>query len=146
MKVLLSIKPEFVEQIFNGKKKFEYRKVIFNDNEVNTIIVYSTMPVGKIVGEFKIKRVHKDCPKLLWDKTKEHSGIQKEFYNQYFDGRESGFAIEIDYVIQYEIPLDPKELFDKFIAPQSFSYLKEFDKILANKKKLCINRNVKISA
>ena len=26
MKVLLSIKPEFVQEIFTGKKKYEYRK------------------------------------------------------------------------------------------------------------------------
>lgn len=29
MKVLLSIKPEFVEKIFAGEKKFEYRRTIF---------------------------------------------------------------------------------------------------------------------
>ena len=29
MKVLLSIKPEFVEKIFSGEKRFEYRKNIF---------------------------------------------------------------------------------------------------------------------
>ena len=28
MKVLLSIKPEFVQEIFTGKKKYEYRKDI----------------------------------------------------------------------------------------------------------------------
>ena len=27
MKVLLSIKPEFVQEIFTGKKKYEYRKL-----------------------------------------------------------------------------------------------------------------------
>ena len=29
MKVLLSIKPEFVEKIFSGEKRFEYRKFAF---------------------------------------------------------------------------------------------------------------------
>lgn len=31
MKVLLSIKPEFAERIFNGSKKYEFRKVIFKN-------------------------------------------------------------------------------------------------------------------
>ena len=55
MKILLSIKPEFVEEIFSGRKKFEYRKAIFTNKKVTSVIVYSTMPVGKIVGEFTIE-------------------------------------------------------------------------------------------
>ena len=49
MKILLSIKPEFVKEIFSGKKKFEYRKSIFTNKKVTSVIVYSTMPVGQIV-------------------------------------------------------------------------------------------------
>ena len=41
MKVLLSIKPEFVREIFAGNKKYEYRKAIFTKN-VNQVVVYST--------------------------------------------------------------------------------------------------------
>lgn len=52
MKVLLSIKPEFVEKIFSGEKRFEYRKSIFKQQNIDTIVIYSTMPVGMIVGEF----------------------------------------------------------------------------------------------
>ena len=51
MKVLLSIKPEFVKEIFEGRKKFEYRKSIFT-KDVTSVIVYSTKPEGMIVGEF----------------------------------------------------------------------------------------------
>ena len=47
MKALLSIKPEFAEAIFNGKKRFEYRKVIFK-KEVKYIQVYVTKTVGKL--------------------------------------------------------------------------------------------------
>ena len=50
MKALLSIKPEFAEAIFNGEKKFEYRKVIFKE-KVKYIQVYVTKPIGKIIGD-----------------------------------------------------------------------------------------------
>ena len=56
MKILLSIKPEFVEEIFSGRKKFEYRKAIFTNKKVTSVIVYSTMPVGKIVASLPLKR------------------------------------------------------------------------------------------
>ena len=44
MKVLLSIKPEFVEAIFSGEKLYEYRKAIFKKN-VTTVVIYATKPV-----------------------------------------------------------------------------------------------------
>jgi len=56
MKILLSIKPEFVEEIFSGRKKFEYRKAIFTNKKVTSVIVYSTMPVGKIVWWMNLSR------------------------------------------------------------------------------------------
>ena len=38
MKVLLSIKPEFAEKIFNGTKKYEFRKSIFKNKDVDKVI------------------------------------------------------------------------------------------------------------
>lgn len=125
MKVLLSIKPEYVEKIFSGTKKFEFRKVLFNDKRVNTILVYSTMPVGRIVGEFQIKKIHQDSPEGLWSKTKEHAGIDGAFFLQYFGSRKRAFAIEIGCVTLYDQPIDPKTVFTKFTAPQSFFYINE---------------------
>ncbi|MBJ6707862.1 ASCH domain-containing protein, partial [Campylobacter upsaliensis] len=83
MKALLSIKPEFAEAIFSGKKKFEYRKVIFKE-KVKYIQVYVTKPVGKIIGEFEVEEIVKDDPVKVWKKTGKHSGIKKSFYMQYF--------------------------------------------------------------
>lgn len=134
MKVLLSIKPEFVEKIFCGEKRYEYRKALFKNSEVNTIVVYSTMPVGRIVGEFKIKKVHKDSPNQIWEKTQKHSGVEEDFYKEYFKGRNHGFAIEISNYIRYDHPIDPREIFDNFTAPQSFSYIEDYDKLLSDWK------------
>ena len=65
MRVLLSIKPEFVEKIFSGEKLYEYRKAMFKNVNVSSVVIYSTMPVGKIVGEFKFKKIHIDSPKVI---------------------------------------------------------------------------------
>jgi len=124
MKVLLSIKPEFVEKIFSGEKRFEYRKSIFKKSKITTVVVYSTMPVGKIVGEFTFKKIHKDNPSVIWNKTQKFSGISYEFYKTYFAGKNCSYAIEIETVKRYANPKDPKELFPHFTPPQSFCYLK----------------------
>jgi predicted transcriptional regulator len=123
MQVLLSIKPEFVEEIFNGTKKFEYRKAIFKNKEVKTIVIYATMPIGKIVGEFEIDDIIEKHPHDIWEETKQYSGVSKEFYYQYFKGRDKGYAIGIKRLKKYKKPRCPYKLYDKFTAPQSFKYL-----------------------
>lgn len=122
MKVLLSIRPEYVEEIMNGSKKFEYRKRIFK-KDVEAVIIYSTMPVGKIVGEFKIERIINDTPEELWNQTFTYSGISKKYFTEYFSDREEGFAIQIKDLLKYEIPITPKDVFSHFVAPQSFMYV-----------------------
>lgn len=123
MKVLLSIKPEYADKIFSGEKKYEFRKVAFKNRLIQIVVVYSTMPVGKIIGEFRIKNIHKDEPKKIWKKTKKYSGIDESFFNQYYNGKNYAIAIEIDNPILYKIPLNPKEEFENFVAPQSFRYI-----------------------
>lgn len=54
MKILISIKPQFVDKIRRGEKKFEFRRVLPKHQEVDTIIVYASKPVGKVVGEMII--------------------------------------------------------------------------------------------
>lgn len=123
MKVILSIKPEFVERIFSGIKKFEYRKVIFKRNDISTVVVYATKPYGKVVGEFEIGDIIVNNPKDLWKQTKDYSGISKSYFTEYFEGRDQGFAIKIKSCKKYDVPLD-LSVYDKSIkvAPQSFCY------------------------
>lgn len=123
MKVLLSIKPEYADRIFNGEKKFEFRKAMFKNSNVTTVVIYATMPVGKVVGEFEIDEIIKDCPSKLWKITKSFAGITQDFFESYFDGRDAGYAIGVKKAIRYEKPLDLKSFLPKGIPPQSFCYL-----------------------
>ena len=50
-KILISIKPKYVQDILLGKKLYEYRKRLPSD--VDAAIIYATAPVKKIVGEIK---------------------------------------------------------------------------------------------
>ncbi|WP_339801553.1 ASCH domain-containing protein [Paenibacillus sp. FSL R5-0744] len=122
MKVLLSIKPEYVEKIFSGEKRYEYRKAIFKKN-IDTIVVYSTMPEGLIVGEFKIDTILYNSPEIIWNETKEYAGVSNSFFKKYFANRLEGYAIKIINPVRYEKPIDPKLEFESFHAPQSFCYI-----------------------
>lgn len=123
MKVLLSIKPEFVERIFSREKRYEYRKSIFKRTDIDTVVIYSTMPEGKIVGEFSFKQILNDSPDNVWKLTKQYSGVNKKFYDGYFDQRDNAYAIEIANVVKYDDPIALNQLARKIQPPQSFRYL-----------------------
>lgn len=122
MKVLLSIKPEFAYKIFDGTKRYEFRRSLFKNKDVKKIIVYASSPVSRVIGEFDIDLVIKKDIDQLWADTKEYSGITKDFYESYFQGKEEGFAIKVKSYTKYENDYCIKEKYGKK-APQSFIYI-----------------------
>ena len=123
MKVLLSIKPEFAERIFDGSKKFEFRKAIFKDERITTVVVYASSPTQMVIGEFKIDSIINDEPMKVWRKTKKHAGINEDYFFQYFADREIAYAIKVKNVKRYRKPLCLRQDFN-LTPPQSFMYLR----------------------
>lgn len=123
MKVLLSIKPEYAHRILDGTKRYEFRRRVHRDARVHTVVIYATKPVGKVVGEFSIKDVHTEHPDSLWEKTKEFSGITKQFFSEYFHGRDVGHAIEVKTVKRYRKPKELRDFLASGVAPQSYAYV-----------------------
>jgi len=121
MKVVLSIKPEFAEKIFDGTKKFEFRKAIFKNTDIKTVIVYASSPVQKVIGEFEIERIINKDIDSLWGLTQANSGISEDYFYKYFEDRTEGFAIEIKKYKKYKQPKSLMEDFNLF-PPQSFAY------------------------
>lgn len=122
-RILISINPEYVEKILNGTKKYEYRRMIAK-KEVKSLIIYSTCPVKKIVGEVKVVKTIEMAPSSLWEKTKETAGISRKKYREYFNGRKKAYAYVLGSVTKFEVG---KSLTDIGIekAPQSFLYLNQ---------------------
>jgi type I restriction enzyme S subunit len=125
MNVLLSVNPKYVAKIVDGEKKYEFRKRIFKKKDVDQIYIYSTFPVGKIICTVTIKRILEGSTDEIWEKCSLHSGMTKDEYFCYFEGKEKAFAIEIKNVRVFGRPLDPYITFDSFIPPQSFYYVEE---------------------
>ena len=85
--ILISIKPEYVERIFNGSKKYEYRRRLPKDN-IDKIVIYCTTPVKAVIGEVSVIKTISDTPGKLWGQTKDFAGISKEKYFEYFRYKE----------------------------------------------------------
>ena len=122
MKVLLSIKPKYVEEINKGSKLYEFRKVIFND-DIKTIYVYETDQKKKIVGKIIIDDIIEDSPLNLWQKFEDKSGIAKHEFFEYFKDRNKGYAIKIKKYVNYKKPIDPYKNKPNFVPPQSYLYV-----------------------
>ncbi|MEN4018225.1 MAG: hypothetical protein PQ975_06900 [Methanobacterium sp.] len=123
MNVLLSIKPKYVEEIKKGNKKYEFRKTGFRKKCLKEAYIYSTSPVKKIVGFFKIEKIIEDHPENLWENFKEYSGIAEDEFFDYFRNKEKGYAIEINEFEIFNDPIDPASIIPNFVAPQSFRYI-----------------------
>lgn len=119
MNAILSIKPQFVEEIVAGKKKFEYRKSVFKQ-PVEKVYVYASAPISKVIGEFQPVDVVSGVPADVWKKTKEFSGITKKFFDEYYKGKKTAYAIVIQNFVKYDCHVIlPKGMH----APQSFRYI-----------------------
>ena len=121
MNLIISIKPEFVENIISGEKKYEFRRRIYR-KEVNRIYIYQTLPNPGIVGYFTPSRIIKDTPENLWNNLKDVSGTSEEFFKSYFHDKTEGYAIEISDLVVFENPITDADI----KAPQSYKYI-DFD-------------------
>jgi predicted transcriptional regulator len=121
MIVLLSIKPEFAKKIFDGTKKYEFRRKIFK-NDVSKVVVYASSPVKSVIGEFEVADILYNDTETLWQKTKKYSGITKDFFDAYFAEQDKAYAIKVGKMLIYDKPKLLSELGLGF-APQSFVYL-----------------------
>ena len=122
-KILLSIKPEFAERIFSEDKQYEFRRVVFKSPDVRRVVVYSSSPVRKVIGEFEIDHVMSKCVRALWRDTHKYAGIHKSYYDSYFAGKKIGHAIKIKSVQKYKRPRCLKKRYGIEHPPQSFIYL-----------------------
>jgi predicted transcriptional regulator len=121
MNVVLSIKPEFADKIFDGSKRFEFRKAIFKNPKVTKIIVYASSPVQRVIGEFEIDEILKFEKNKLWELTSSESGISKDFFFQYFADKEHGYAIKIKNTRRYSESKCLRSDYNLY-PPQSFVY------------------------
>jgi len=122
MKVLLSIKPEYAIKIFDGSKRFEFRRVIFKNPNVKTVVVYASSPIQQVIGEFEIDNILSFSPEAIWQMTKRNSGITEEYFYAYFADKDIAHAIKIKKTRKYRKPLSLKDDFN-VLPPQSYLYL-----------------------
>ena len=91
--VIISIKPEYVEKIFSGEKKWEFRKSRITADK---FFIYETAPISRIVGEFTPRWIGEGTPEAIYAETcNDGAGIDYDKFFEYFKGHKTAFAYEI---------------------------------------------------
>lgn len=120
--LLISIKPNYVSQILNETKKFEYRRRK-PKRSIDKIYIYETRPTKMVVGYAEVLEViEKDVPSL-WKETSTFSGMLEEDYLDYFNDKEKAIAFKLGKVTKFKNPKTILEVSGKTMPPQQYYYI-----------------------
>ena len=130
--LLIAIKPEFAEKILSGEKTFEFRKRLPKE-PVDTMLIYSSSPVQRIIGYTHIDGTLTLSLDDLWEKTKKGAGITEDYFQEYFARQNKGSALILSSPVTLSHPVKLEEIGVER-APQSFMYVTQdtFERMLAN--------------
>ena len=120
-RMLLSIKPEYVNKIISGKKTYEFRKFHCREG-IDTIVIYATAPMKKVIGEVALVGIIEGDVEYVWHATRGFGGILKRDYKKYYQEREVAIAYQLGEVTVYEEPMRLEDLGLDYV-PQSFAYI-----------------------
>jgi predicted transcriptional regulator len=122
MDVLLSVRPEYTEKLFSGEKLYEFRKRKPKEI-IGRVLIYESRRSRKILGWFSVRTIHSGSPGDIWERCKDHSGIEKKRYLSYCNGNKVIHALEIDHIFRFNPPRNPFDMIPDFKPPQDFVYL-----------------------
>lgn len=118
--LLISIHPEYVERIFAGVKRYEFRKTK-PARPFGKVYVYATAPAMIIMGVLE-GAFMTGTPGWIWNTCKEQAGISELDFLRYFEGRTVAHALQI--TSARRMCIDPRSIDPRFRAPQSWCYLR----------------------
>jgi predicted transcriptional regulator len=121
--VLLSVKPRFADQIVDGTKRVEFRRVWANEH-VPWIAIYSSSPTKMLVAIAEVESVVAASASTLWAvNCSRGGGLTRGELRSYFSGKTKGYAVMLGRVLRPNAPIEPAKIVQGFRAPQSFRYL-----------------------
>jgi predicted transcriptional regulator len=92
------------EAILAGDKTFEFRRLRFK-RDVRTIVLYAWSPSCKVVGEFTLEEVLTLNSTTCGETTYHGGGIERSYFDEYFEGRSTGHALKVKRTRRYRSPL-----------------------------------------
>tara|TARA_R100000306_G_C4378159_1_gene142899 strand:+ start:2023 stop:2439 length:417 start_codon:yes stop_codon:yes gene_type:complete len=125
--VIISIKPIYVDKIFEGVKSVELRKRVgARFNQGTRLFIYCSSPVKKITGWAEISQVETLDVATIRSRFLKEACISEVDFEEYYRGHDQGVVIRLCNVNQFRegIPLNILRSYG-FCPPQSYCYLKK---------------------
>ena len=130
---LISIKPQYVKQIFLGNKLIELRRRTISLNSGTRLWIYSTVPEATIKGAAIIDRIILDRPYNIWRKFGTSACISRDEFDLYFNRYRLAIAIKFQNVVPLIPGLTLTDLRNEipgFHPPQHFLKLRKTHPLL----------------
>jgi len=124
--VLISVRPQFSQQIVRGEKTVELRKKVPANLSGKKVFIYSTCPDARIIGFFEAKEVESLPILELWERVQAYAGIAKKDFLDYYAEKEEGYAIFFHEFVELENPITLEALRERnpgFVPPQNYHYI-----------------------
>ncbi|MBE9192233.1 hypothetical protein IQ230_18105 [Gloeocapsopsis crepidinum LEGE 06123] len=117
----LSIKQIYAERIIAGTKKIELRKRPIGIELGDLILLYETNPDSVIRGGFIADKTISLSPPRMWNQYHHIMGVDKEFYDIYFENCEFAYGTLIRQSFSFPaLPLKQiQKLCSGFVPPQA---------------------------
>ena len=90
------------------------------------VYVYVSSPAMELKGGFRVGEIWADSPQNIWNLVANMAGVDRETFDEYYEGTKMAYALEIKEVWEYEKGLSLETLrqkFEGFVVPQSYRYL-----------------------
>ncbi|WDQ16782.1 ASCH domain-containing protein [Rhodopirellula sp. P2] len=124
--LFLSIHPEYVQAILEGRKTVELRKRRPRAEVGSTVVIYATMPQCEVVATAIVERIQSAEPAKLWRQVRDTAAVSKQAYERYFADTETAVGIHLRHVQRFVEPIplgDLRKSWEGFHPPQQFRYL-----------------------
>ena len=123
-KILLSMRPQYAELIFAGKKQVEIRRKFSRRWKGRQAVVYGTQPLGSLMGEVTLSEITSGKPGEIWELFGAKVGCSREEFDGYAVDAPEVFAIELSEPKPYLSPVGVAQIshliHEDLRPPQSF--------------------------
>jgi len=124
--IVLSVRPQYAEKIFEGTKTVELRRIRPKHVRKGALVlIYVSSPVRSLAGAFKVEAMVEKPLGELWNLVKDNAGVTKKEFDEYFQDVDTGIGIFFNEVWSLDEPIKIQDWAEQGISfqpPQGFRY------------------------
>lgn len=124
--LFLSIHPEHVKAIIEGRKTVELRKRKPSIEPGFSVVIYATTPKCQVVAIAIVDDIQVGKPSDIWRDCGKLAEVSEKAFDDYYDGAEKAVGIHLSNIAVLKKPVSLRELrqrWDGFQPPQQYRYL-----------------------